>query len=209
MELKNINDLKDAMYNPRLITDIALSGLRNSLKEFGDLSGIVFNKQTGNLIAGHQRKKILIEEFGDKLIIEDNIIKTPKGDEYAIRVVDWDIQKEKLANITANNPHIQGNYDTTLQELVDELKESDSELIDMLNINNLDLESLVAEEEWEGMPEFDQQDKTATRNIIVSFSCNNDIKDFAELISQNITEKTKSIWYPKQQNMDTESKRYE
>ena len=53
--LKNIDDLKPASYNPRKISKKAFEGLEVSLKKFGDISGIVWNKRTGNLVSGHQR----------------------------------------------------------------------------------------------------------------------------------------------------------
>ncbi len=57
----NIMDLKPAEYNPRTISDDQLERLKKSLEEFGDLSGIVFNRQTGNLVGGHQRLKVIPE----------------------------------------------------------------------------------------------------------------------------------------------------
>ncbi len=44
-----------APYNPREIQPAAADGLRSSIQIFGDLSGIVVNRHTGNLVAGHQR----------------------------------------------------------------------------------------------------------------------------------------------------------
>lgn len=63
-------------------------------------------------------------------------------------------------------------------------------------------------EEWVGMPEFDQQDKMPHRSLIVHFENDDDVAKFAALIDQNITSETKSLWYPAQERMDTESKRY-
>ena len=50
--------------------------------------------------------------------------------------------------------------------------------------------------EWRGMPEFNQPDNGAVRQIIVSFSDQAGIEEFAKLVGQNITKKTKSIWFP-------------
>lgn len=52
------------------------------------------------------------------------------------------------------------------------------------------------ETEWRGMPEFNQPDNGAVRQIIVSFHKEEDIQEFAKLVGQNITKKTKSIWFP-------------
>jgi hypothetical protein len=52
------------------------------------------------------------------------------------------------------------------------------------------------DEEFGGMPEFNQPDNGATRQIIISFDDQEGVDKFAKLIKQNITKKTKSIWYP-------------
>lgn len=51
--------------------------------------------------------------------------------------------------------------------------------------------------EWVGMPEFVQEDQEPFEFIKVCFICEEDRKKFAKLIGQNVTEKTKTIWYPK------------
>lgn len=50
--------------------------------------------------------------------------------------------------------------------------------------------------EWRGMPTFNQPDNGAVRQIIVSFHQHEDVEKFAKLVGQNITKKTKSIWFP-------------
>ena len=50
--------------------------------------------------------------------------------------------------------------------------------------------------EWINMPEFQQEDLSPDRQIVVSFKSNEDVQAFAKLINQNITFKTKSIWFP-------------
>jgi hypothetical protein len=53
-------------------------------------------------------------------------------------------------------------------------------------------------ESWDGMPEFNQQDKTAFQSIHCHFKDQKAVDDFAELVNQQITEKTKWLWIPKQ-----------
>ena len=50
---------------------------------------------------------------------------------------------------------------------------------------------------WTGMPEFVQEDNKTYKSIQVHFRCKEDYDEFAKLISQHLTEKTKSIWHPK------------
>jgi hypothetical protein len=51
---------------------------------------------------------------------------------------------------------------------------------------------------WEGMPEFEQEDDTAHRRLVVYFAGPDDVTAFAEMIGQDITDRAKWIWHPKQ-----------
>ena len=57
-----------------------------------------------------------------------------------------------------------------------------------------DLESVDVE--WRGMPEYNQPNNTAFRQIIVEFDNDKEVEAFAVLLEQSVTEKTKSLWYP-------------
>lgn len=50
--------------------------------------------------------------------------------------------------------------------------------------------------EWEGMPEFEQEDVSGIR-LIVHFARAESVSEFGRLIGQDVNENTKSIWYPK------------
>ena len=65
------------------------------------------------------------------------------------------------------------------------------------------------QDEWEGMPEFNQDDKMPIRQIIISFDNKEDINKFSKLLNQNITDKTKSLWYPKKEKNVLKDKGYE
>ena len=52
------------------------------------------------------------------------------------------------------------------------------------------------QEEWQGMPEFVQEDMLPVQTIVVSFLTKEDVQQFANLIGQKLTYKTKSIWFP-------------
>jgi len=54
------------------------------------------------------------------------------------------------------------------------------------------------ERHWQGMPEYISEHKDPWKSILVHFKDENDLKDFAKLIDQKITLKTKFIWHPKQ-----------
>lgn len=62
--------------------------------------------------------------------------------------------------------------------------------------------------EWQGMPQFEQQSAESFRHVIVHFPNAESVEKFFKLIEQSDTGKTKSIWFPPQERMETESKRY-
>lgn len=109
--VKNLSDLKPNERNPRTISDAKLGMLKKAIAEFGDLSGIVFNRRTGQLVGGHQRVKVLPE---DALVSKTEFKKPTRtgtvaegyvsvdGERIRYREVDWDETKEKAANIAAN-----------------------------------------------------------------------------------------------------------
>jgi len=54
----------------------------------------------------------------------------------------------------------------------------------------------TANEEWQDMPEFVQEDLSPHRVIYVRFRNDEDVARFEELMNQKITEKQKTIWFP-------------
>ena len=52
------------------------------------------------------------------------------------------------------------------------------------------------EKEWQNMPEFISEKRKDYAEIIVRFRNKKDLKKFSRLISQNLNERTKSIYYP-------------
>ena len=61
--------------------------------------------------------------------------------------------------------------------------------------------------EWQDMPEFEMEDLSSFRKIVVHFRNQEDIDKFAKLIGQKIT-KAPSIWYPEWEKRRYADKRY-
>jgi len=100
--------------NARKIREEAFDGLNFSMGEFGDLSGIVWNEQLGDLAAGHVRMKAL-RAAGAKTWTRTPdgggyIVDPRTGERFTIRVVRWDEPRHRAAQLLANNPHIRGEY---------------------------------------------------------------------------------------------------
>jgi hypothetical protein len=49
---------------------------------------------------------------------------------------------------------------------------------------------------WRNMPEFDQPDNAAYRQITINLEFDDDVKAFFDKIEQTFTDKTKSVWFP-------------
>jgi len=106
-----VSKLSPAAYNPRKNLkpgDPEYEKLKRSIKEFGYVEPIVWNRRTGNIVGGHQRYKVLLD-LGYS--------------EVDCVVLDIDERKEKALNVALNK--ITGEFDIPL--LTDLLKDiSDS-----------------------------------------------------------------------------------
>lgn len=155
--------LKGAKYNPRSITTKRLGDLKKSMATFGDLSGVVFNIRTKTLVSGHQRlttlgkaeTKIVQTACVDKLgTVSTGYVqaKTEKGSiRIPFRAVDWDITKEKAANIAANAHG--GNFDKEKLALVlADIEKSKSFDIEIVGLDALTLKSLRLPKDGKASP---------------------------------------------------------
>lgn len=100
IEKIEVGKLKAAEYNPRKDLkpgDAEYEKLKRSIKEFGYVEPVIWNKRTGNVVGGHQRLKVL-KDLGHTDV--DCV------------VVDLDEQKEKALNIALNK--ISGEWDNDL-----------------------------------------------------------------------------------------------
>ena len=102
-----IDQINPAAYNPRLDLkpgDPDYEKLRKSIETFGYVEPLVWNSRTGNLVSGHQRLKILIEQGAE---------------EVEVSVVDLGPEQEKILNLALNK--IRGDWDNEkLGQLLDE-----------------------------------------------------------------------------------------
>lgn len=188
--------------NPRK-NDHAVDKAAAAIKEFGFRVPLIV-KSDGVLIDGHLRlkaaKKIGLEQV-PVMLADDMTEAQIKAFRLSVNKIadlaDWDVELLKYE----------------FEDLKDIAFDVSTIGFDVAEITGLFLErengETDADAEWEGMPEYSQKDKNSFRHIIVHFNSNSDVEQFAKVIGQNLTEKTKSIWFPPQERMDTESKRYD
>lgn len=107
----HIDKLTAAKYNPRVelkAGDKEYEKLKRSIQEFGFVEPIIWNKNTGNVVGGHQRLTVL-KDLGETQI--DCV------------VVNLDEQREKALNVALNK--VQGLWDDNkLAELLSDLEAS-------------------------------------------------------------------------------------
>jgi hypothetical protein len=103
IEKINRQKLKNAPYNPRIISKKNILNLKLFIKKYGLLApAAIWNKNTGNIVGGHQRISQL-----------DTLYKT-KDYEVTVCIVELSEEEEVKANIKLNNPNLQGTYDADL-----------------------------------------------------------------------------------------------
>jgi len=78
----------------------------------------------------------------------------------------------------------------------------------MKKINVGEMELFKDKNEWEGMPEFIQEKQEPYSKIIIRFDNEKDLQEFAKMIGQKLTNKTKSLWHPKLIRGINSKKRY-
>jgi DNA modification methylase len=147
IEKKHIADLTPAAYNPRKISEKELENLTRSMSTFSLVELIVWNKQTGNVVSGHQRLKVL---------------QAYEVEETQVVVVDLPLAKEKALNIALNR--IGGVFDLVkLKEVIIDIDTGEfdirvtgydyDELRDLIDYQREDILSLDNDDEVPEAPE--------------------------------------------------------
>jgi DNA modification methylase len=99
-----VAEINPAKYNPRKDLkpgDPVYEKLKRSMTEFGYVEPIIWNEETGNIVGGHQRYKILLEEGHSE--VECVVVKLSSEREKALNVAlnkvtgDWEF--EALADL--------------------------------------------------------------------------------------------------------------
>lgn len=130
--MKKVSDLTQNPRNPRKITDAKLRQLAAGMEEFGDISGVIYNRKTGIVLGGNQRSKVFEGATGIEITkkypkptkcgtVAEGFI-TYNGERFSYREVSWPKSKETAAGIAANK----GAGEWDLPELTLQMKELDS-----------------------------------------------------------------------------------
>ena len=130
------SEIKLAEYNPRKISDEAKKLLKANLKRLGIMGGVVWNEQTGNLVAGHQKVSICdeINRYGEG-----------KNDyQLKVEVVSLTEIEEKEQNLFMNNRAAQGEFDEDmLRSLISDID------LSLAGFNDFDVSLLSTDVDFE------------------------------------------------------------
>lgn len=201
--------------NPRKITSRQQADLDGWLEEYGDLSGIVHDLNSDEIIGGNQRE-FIFRLTGYKIVMSETYLKPDaqgtvgwgdiiwKGIKFRYRQVRWTPEQCEAANIIANKAG--GKWDMDVLH-----KDWDQDLLLRTGWDRAELgiyDPTDVRQEWVGMPEFSQEDKMPEQSVLIHFQTRADAQEFAKLLGQTITDKTKFLWFPKKERLDMRSMEY-
>jgi ParB-like chromosome segregation protein Spo0J len=143
MKFKDVNP---APYNPRIPLkpgDEVYEQLKRSITHWGVVQHPVFNKQTGHLVAGHQRLTVL-QDLG---YTETDFV-----------IVDISLEEEKALNLALNK--ITGFWDLPkLQTVLDELHTFSEDLTHLTGFSDDELHKLLDEGDASDLEDFEKFDE--------------------------------------------------
>lgn len=202
---RDLAELHSDPRNARKHNERSITAVMASLVEFGQVKPIVA-LYDGKVIAGNGTLEAA-RRLGWTRIAVARFEDEAKAKAYAIA----DNRTSELSEWDAD----------VLSESLLELRD-DAFALESVGFSDLELERMLAiadpaigagidaNAEWNqgGMPEFEQPDKTAHRQLIVSFKTEEDAQAFGVLIGQPLTDKTRSVWHPKAEIDHLMDKRY-
>ena len=135
-----VKKIKAAAYNPRKDLrpgDPEYEKIKRSIAEFGYVDTLVWNKRSGNLVGGHQRLKVLRNEFGVKAV--------------DVSVVDLPPAREKALNVALNK--IAGQWDiAALADLLGAMQDEGADAT-LTGFDAAEIDAAIAEATAAGKPE--------------------------------------------------------
>lgn len=128
---------------------------KKSLLQFGDLSGIIFNRTTRQLVGGHKRVEEFKEDASPSMDITQTLEKPDEsgtiaygfvvlssGVRFAYREVEWTETLEKAANLAANQWSAEWDWEGVSSFLKD--LEAEGFVMDVTGFDTSELEPLLA-----------------------------------------------------------------
>jgi hypothetical protein len=185
----DLEKIKFDKTNPNVVSEQQMKGLQRAVKKFGFLVPVVLN-QKYQILDGEHRVRIY-QKLGMKQI-PAYIINVDKLDGKILRQVMNKLkgQHDPIKDSTEFQVLFKNDK---LEDLAKLLAMQPKRFIESLDIAQ---QATIPEDEWQDMPEFMQPELKVFRHFIVNCNSQKDVDDFAKMIGQKITDRTKSISIP-------------
>lgn len=199
LEKININKIKVDVDNPNKMTEAQFESLKKTIEKYGYLVPIIVDKDFN--IADGEHRYLAYKEMGMKEIPA-----------YVLDIKDPD---RRLLRQIMNKLKGEHDFEKDKDDFKILTEKLSSEEMEKLIGSVVDLDHYLeaiqlddVKDEWIGMPEFDQKDLTAKFQILVSFKNEKDRDEFGKVIGRKLTDKTRFIWFPKQEIDEVKNLRY-
>jgi hypothetical protein len=199
-ERRKLTELKPNPKNPKKHPQAQVEALAASYKEFG-VTGLILIDEENTIIAGEGRW-LAAKHAG----ITEVPVAVARG---------WNKRKKMKYLFADNQLPLLGEFDDLLRQDVIKGLELSAQELAALGLNDASLAAIMAgqgltdvSKEWEGMPEFTQEDHTAFRSILVHFKDQSCVDKFVTALKLKITPKTRFLWYPIEERLIVSDKRY-
>jgi hypothetical protein len=183
-----VNQLLANPLNARQHPPRQREALRGSLATLGWVAPVIVNTRTGYMLDGHARAEELLTRDENALIPVIEVDLSEDEERLFLASYDW---------ITSLATYDRASLDALLQEVNTDNGNLQTMLAEMASSQGL-YDSFNPMDEWDGMPEFEQETNYGFHSIRVHFETETDLQVFAQLVQQNITDKTTYIYYPQQ-----------
>ncbi|MDB5243797.1 MAG: chromosome partitioning protein ParB family [Spirosoma sp.] len=198
VERRPVASLVPYARNARTHSDEQVAQIAASIREWGWTVPVLVDEQN-TLIAGHGR--VLAAQ---KLGLVDVPVMVARG---------WSDAQKRAYVLADNRLALNAGWDDKLLGI--ELKGLKDDGFDIGlagftvdEIEGIDAPPFDEEAAWDGMPEFEQPDVTSWHHVVVHFKDAAALAEFAQLLGQQMTQRTKSTWHPPIEDERYMDKRY-
>ena len=187
--------------NSRTHSEFQIKQIIESIQEFGFTNPILLDGENG-VIAGHGRLQAAKELGIEQVPTIELSHLTPE---------------QKSAYVIADNKlALNAGWDRDLLVFEMQKLQDAGYNLGLTGFNDAEISQFFIDddhpvdhnEEWKGMPEYNNTDQTPYRTILVHFESEVFVKEFERVMKQSLTEKTKFIWFPEKQRLDMSSISY-
>ena len=195
-QLLSVEDLIPYVNNSRIHSQDQINQVAASINEWGFTNPILIDEKN-MILAGHCR--LLAAQ---KLKLDKVPVIIARG---------WSEEQKKAYIIADNKLSLNSSWDKELLKAEIKQLEVDNYNLDFVGFNVEELTELFLDkefgttdafDEWQDMPEYDNEDMNYYRSFKIHFNNQEDLDEFIEKTGLQITEKTRSTVYPKPERLD-------